>query len=154
MQNKSWWSTDWFITPPNKMKVSQSLIEYYAQWSHSHARVQQCHNSGCWLDNAIQSLCFWQWPTKAACSAVHLLYCVHDVVLSSYLAHLPTYRSTCVLMLVCSSSRRSSAFQILICINWNSSSCGKTPAAHPINSDIRDSCFWNSASLQTRNMTG
>lgn len=66
------------------------------------SKVQHCQLNWVILVKAdftmpFQAFVFWQWPTKAACSAVHLLYCMHDVVLSSYRTYLPTYRSTCVL---------------------------------------------------------
>lgn len=87
---------------------------------------------------------------------MHLLYCVHDVVWAAITLICPHIEApaSCGMMLFWSSSRPSSTFQILIYMNWNSSSCYKPPAARPINSDIHGSCFWNSAILQTRNMTG
>lgn len=48
---------------------------------------------------------------KQPCSAVHLLYCAYDVVLSSYHTDLPISKHlSCGVMLVWSSSRRSSTF--------------------------------------------
>lgn len=99
------------------------------------------------FDNGLQK----QLVVQCICCIVYMMWFWAAILLICPHIEAP---ASCGVMLVCSWSRRSSTFQILICISWNSSSCYKTLAAHPINSDIRDSCFWNSAILQTRNMTG